>query len=188
MPIQAGNTLACGDDRSPANSQEPAAARPCFRAVLKDHPEATNRIRLIIVGEGPLRNEIEEILHRGNAVQYAWLAGARDDVPAILRMLDCFVLPSQAEGTSCTLQEAMACGLPSIATAVGGTTALIDDGITGYLVPSDDEAALAKALWTAYSAPDQLLNLGKNARKRALAGFALDSMIAQYERLFLGDI
>lgn len=166
---------------------QPLLAR-AFVQLLNEHPEAASRIRLIIVGEGPLRNEIEKILRRGNAVQNSWLAGARDDIPAILRMLDCFVLPSQAEGTSCTLQEAMACGLPSIATAVGGTTALIDDGITGYLVPSDDEAALAKALWTAYSAPDQLLNLGKNARKRALAGFALDSMIAQYERLFLGDI
>lgn len=166
---------------------QPLLAR-AFVALLKDHPEATHRMRLIIVGEGPLHKEIEEILDRGNALQYAWLAGARDDVPAVLRMLDCFVLPSQAEGTSCTLQEAMACGLPSIATAVGGTPELIEDGVTGYLVPSDNEAAMAEALWSACSSPEQLANFGRNARQRALAEFALDSMIAQYEALFLRNI
>lgn len=166
---------------------QPLLAR-AFVALLKDHPEATNRVRLIIVGEGPLHDEIEEILHRGNALQYAWLAGARNDVPAILRMLDCFVLPSQAEGTSCTLQEAMACGLPSIATAVGGTPELIENGVTGYLVPSDNEVAMAEALWSACSTPEQLVKFGRNARQRALAEFALDSMIAQYEALFLRNI
>lgn len=162
---------------------QPLLAR-AFVVLMKDHPEAARRIRLVIVGEGPLRSKIEEILREGNALQYAWMPGARNDVPAILRMLDCFVLPSQAEGTSCTLQEAMACGLPSIATTVGGTPELIEKGVNGYLVPSDDEAAMAEALWTAYNSTEQLPNLGQNARRRALADFSLGSMISQYEMLF----
>jgi glycosyltransferase involved in cell wall biosynthesis len=141
-------------------------------------------MRLVIVGDGPLRNEVEETLRHGNALQYAWLPGARNDIADILRNLDCFVLPSQAEGTSCTLQEAMACGLPAIATAVGGTPALVEEGITGNLIPADDEDSLAQALWLAYSSPEEFSTLGITARQRAIAGFGLNGMIKQYEHLF----
>ena len=99
-----------------------------FVRLLQDHPEAAIRMRLVVVGEGPLRAEIETLLADANVSHLAWLAGARDDVADVLRMLNCFVLPSQAEGTSCTLQEAMACGLPVVATAVGGTPDLLDHG------------------------------------------------------------
>jgi len=162
---------------------QPLLAR-AFVRLLQEHPEAAERMRLLIVGDGPLRREVETTLRDGHAMQYAWLPGARNDVADILRMLDCFVLPSQAEGTSCTLQEAMACGLPAIATAVGGTPALLEDGVTGYLVPSDDEEALAKALWFAYNAREAFGKLGGTAGQRALSGFTLDGMIARYEQLF----
>jgi sugar transferase (PEP-CTERM/EpsH1 system associated) len=162
---------------------QPFLAR-AFVKVLKKHPEAASRMRLLIVGDGPLRNEVEETLRLGNALQYAWLPGARNDIADILRTLDCFVLPSQAEGTSCTLQEAMACGLPAIATAVGGTPALVEEGITGNLIPADDEDSLAQALWLAYSSPEEFSKFGITARQRAIAGFGLNSMIKQYEQLF----
>jgi sugar transferase (PEP-CTERM/EpsH1 system associated) len=162
---------------------QPFLAR-AFVKLLKNHPEAASRMRLVIVGDGPLRNEVEETLRHGNALQYAWLPGARNDIADILRNLDCFVLPSQAEGTSCTLQEAMACGLPAIATAVGGTPALVEEGITGNLIPADDEDSLAQALWLAYSSPEEFSTLGITARQRAIAGFGLNGMIKQYEHLF----
>ena len=162
---------------------QPFLAR-AFVKLLKIHPEATSRMRLAIVGDGPLRNEVEETLRLGNALQYAWLPGARNDIADILRTLDCFVLPSQAEGTSCTLQEAMACGLPAIATAVGGTPALVEEGVTGNLIPADDEDSLAQALWLAYSSAEEFSKLGITARQRAIAGFGLNGMIKQYERLF----
>jgi glycosyltransferase involved in cell wall biosynthesis len=78
----------------------------------------------------------------------------------------------------------MACGLPAIATAVGGTPALVEEGITGNLIPADDEDSLAQALWLAYSSPEEFSKFGITARQRAIAGFGLNSMIKQYEQLF----
>jgi len=161
---------------------QPLLAR-AFVRLIEQHPEAARRLRLAIVGDGPLRSEVENILTTANALQYAWLPGARNDIPDILRMFDCFTLPSQAEGTSCTLQEAMACGLPAIATAVGGTPALVEEGVTGHLVPSDDEAALADAIWQAYQTPEKTAGFGLAARNKALERFALSSMIEHYDRL-----
>lgn len=161
---------------------QPLLAR-AFVRLLEQHPEAAEHLRLAIVGDGPLRSEVENILTTADVMQYAWLPGARNDIPDILRMLDCFTLPSQAEGTSCTLQEAMACGLPAIATAVGGTPALVEEGVTGHLVPSDDEAALAHAIWQAYQAPEKTARFGLAARQKALEQFSLSMMIEHYDRL-----
>ena len=136
------------------------------------------------MGEGPLRGEVQDILAKAGVQHLAWLAGARNDVADILRSLDCFVLPSQAEGTSCTLQEAMACGLPVVATAVGGTPDLVEQGVTGWLVPSDDEAAMADALWRCYTDAELARSLGATARARALANYGLDGMVQRYEKLF----
>lgn len=162
---------------------QPLLAR-AFVRLLHAHPEAADRLRLVIVGEGPLRAEVESILANAGLQHLAWLAGARNDVANIMRSLYCFVLPSQAEGTSCTLQEAMACGLPVVATAVGGTPDLVEEGVTGHLVPSDDEAAMADAIWRCYSQPDLAHAYGQTARARALANFGLDGMVKRYEDLF----
>ena len=159
-----------------------------FVRLLQDHPEAAIRMRLVVVGEGPLRAEIETLLANANVSHLAWLAGARDDVADVLRMLNCFVLPSQAEGTSCTLQEAMACGLPVVATAVGGTPDLLKHGESGFLVDSDDEAAMANAIWALYTDKAKTLRLAQNARDWALQNFGLDAMVHSYESLFSGRL
>ena len=159
-----------------------------FVRLLQDHPEAAIRMRLVVVGEGPLRAEIETLLADANVSHLAWLAGARDDVADVLRMLNCFVLPSQAEGTSCTLQEAMACGLPVVATAVGGTPDLLKHGESGFLVDSDDEAAMANAIWALYTDKAKTLRLAQNARDWALQNFGLDAMVHSYESLFSGRL
>ena len=166
---------------------QPLLAR-AFVRLLQDHPEAAARMRLVVVGEGPLRAEIETLLADANVSHLAWLAGARDDVADVLRMLNCFVLPSQAEGTSCTLQEAMACGLPVVATAVGGTPDLLDHGKSGVLVASDDEAAMATAIWGMYTDTANTLRLAQTARDRALQEFGLDAMVHSYETLFSGRL
>ena len=163
---------------------QPLLAR-AFVQMVQDHPEAAARARLVIIGEGPLRQSVESILASAGLQHLAWLAGARDDVAAIMRTLNCFALPSQAEGTSCTLQEAMASGLPVVATAVGGTPDLVEEGVTGYLVPSEDTNALAQALWRCYSEPKTSQTLGATARARALANFGLAGMVQRYQALFL---
>lgn len=155
-----------------------------FAQLIHDHPEAAVNMRLVIVGEGPLRAEIDAILRQAGIEHLAWLAGARSDIPALLKQLRCFVLPSQAEGTSCTLQEAMATGLPVVATAVGGTPELVTDGATGYLVPSEDVSAMAQALWRCYSTPEIMASFGDVARTTAIARFGVGRMIHQYSYVF----
>ena len=162
---------------------QPLLAR-AFVKLIKDHPEAAQHVRLVIVGEGGLRADIESILATAGLQHLAWLAGARNDVAQIMQALDCFVLPSQAEGTSCTLQEAMACGLPVVATAVGGTPDLVEEGMTGHLVPSEDAQAMANALWRCYSEPETSARYGQTARARALVHFGLAGMIDRYRSLF----
>jgi len=162
---------------------QPLLAR-AFVQLVRDHPQAAERLRLVIVGDGPLRAEVQSVLTQAGLEHLAWLAGARNDVADILRQLNCFVLPSQAEGTSCTLQEAMACGLPVVATAVGGTPALVDDGSTGYLVPSDDAQAMAHALWTCFNEPEKTRSFGRVARAKAIAQFGMGHMVQRYQQLF----
>lgn len=157
-----------------------------FVRLLREYPKAAARVRLVVVGDGPLRASVEAVLEKAGVRHLAWLAGARDDVADILRMLDCFVLPSQAEGTSCTLQEAMASGLPVVATAVGGTPDLVEDGVTGRLVASDDEVAMARAIAALYADPDMAGRYAQTARARSLSRFGLDAMVQAYATLFAG--
>jgi sugar transferase (PEP-CTERM/EpsH1 system associated) len=157
-----------------------------FVRLLTQHPELAERVRLVIVGDGPLRGEIDTILERGGVRHLAWMAGMREDVADILQMLDAFVLPSTAEGMSCTLQEAMACGLPVVATAVGGTPEVVEDGVSGVLVAANDEVAMADALYRCVSQPQWARSLGAAARARVQAMFALDRTVARYEALFGG--
>ncbi len=162
---------------------QPYLAR-AFVRLAKQHPEVLERMRLIIVGDGPLRGQVEAILAEANLQAYAWLPGARDDIPEILRMLDCFTLPSLAEGTSCTLQEAMATGLPAIVTTVGGNTKLVEQTRNGWWTPANDESEFSQALWAAWSNPEALQAYGSEARRLALETFALDGMISAYATLF----
>lgn len=100
-------------------------ARAFVRA-LALQPGLRARLRLVMVGEGPLRQEALEVLAAGDATHLAWLPGERSDVPEVMRALDCFVLPSLAEGISNTILEAMASGLPVLATRVGGNAELVE--------------------------------------------------------------
>lgn len=155
-----------------------------FVRLLAMHPQAAARARLVIVGDGPLRHEVESILANAGVQHLAWLPGARQDVAAILQCMDCFVLPSLTEGTSCTLQEAMATGLPTVATAVGGTPDLVEVGGTGQLVQPGDVDGMAQALWAYMADPALALQQGGLARQHALQRFALAGMVSRYDRLF----
>lgn len=164
---------------------QPLLAR-AFVRMLEQHPQAAALARLVIVGDGPLRADVQGVLHQAGRANLAWVPGARDDIPELLRALDCFVLPSQAEGTSCTLQEAMATGLPVIATAVGGTPALLSHGDTGRLIPSDDVEALAQSMWECFEAPQAAKKMGLRARKAIIAQHGVHAMIQRYLGL-MGD-
>lgn len=141
-------------------------------------------LRLALVGDGPLRAEAEELLRRENVADHAWFAGARDDVPRIMRGLDLFVLPSRAEGISNTLLEAMASGLPVVATRVGGNPELMEEGESGILVPPMDPPAMAAAIGRYYSSRDTAKRHGAFAREIAVRRFGLDVMVANYLNLY----
>ena len=155
-----------------------------FVLLLTRHPAARRDLRLLIIGEGPARAQIEAILAAGGVTDLVWLPGARNDGAANLRRLHCFVLPSLAEGTSCTLQEAMAAALPVVASAVGGTPDLVQAGVTGKLVKPDDDEALAGALWDYYCDQAVAMEHGRCGRARFVAGYTLDGMVANYAPLF----
>ena len=139
---------------------------------------------LVLVGEGPCRAALEARAARSDLAGRIRLLGARSDVPDLLRAFDLFVLPSIAEGISNTVLEAMATGLPVIATRTGGNPELVEDGVTGALVPVGDRAALARAL-RAQLADAHLRRLqGKAGRQRAAAEFSLERMAGRYAELY----
>jgi glycosyltransferase involved in cell wall biosynthesis len=108
-----------------------------------------------MIGDGPLRARAQAMLAEAGVAGLAWLPGQRDDIPEILRGLDCFVLPSLAEGISNTILEAMASGLPVIATDVGGNAELIEAGRSGELVAVSDAAAMAQQIARYANDPQQ---------------------------------
>ena len=135
-------------------------------------------------GDGPLRAESQAVLRDAGAAELAWLPGERDDVADVMRGLNCFVLPSLAEGISNTILEAMAAGLPVIATDVGGNAELVDHMRTGCIVPSSDVEAMAQALVRMYNDPQGCAAMAAAARAEVLRRFSLDSMVAAYQDLY----
>lgn len=153
------------------------------RAFVKAHRmdgEARRRMRLVLVGEGSLRAGVEAILAEGGVRDCAWFAGERGDVPAIMRGLDCFALPSRSEGISNTILEAMASGLPVVATRVGGNGELVEHDMTGALVPPGDADALAGAILDYFKFPATARRHGKSARRVVVQRFSLERMVTDY--------
>jgi sugar transferase (PEP-CTERM/EpsH1 system associated) len=155
------------------------------RAFIEARREAAGKsLRLLMVGDGPLRAPAEQELAQAGLSDAAWLPGSRDDVPALMRAMDVFVLGSRREGISNTVLEAMASGLPVIASAVGGNLELVRHGQTVVLVPPGEPAAIAAALIDYVAQPALRLEHGCRARARAEQEYSLRRMLADYERLY----
>lgn len=151
-----------------------------FLRLLQDVPDARRRYRLVIIGDGPLRQDALDLLKAGNAANLAWLPGARDDVPTMMQAFDLFVLPSIAEGISNTILEAMATGLPVLATRVGGNAELVVQDETGWLIPAADHAAMARAIAMVTMDGEKLRAFGRAGRRRIENAFSLDGMVDRY--------
>jgi sugar transferase (PEP-CTERM/EpsH1 system associated) len=146
--------------------------------------EFAARCRLFLIGDGPLRAEAMDLLAAANLADSVWAPGERSDIPTILRAMDIFVLPSAAEGISNTILEAMASGLPVIATRVGGNPELVVDGETGRLVPARDAARLSSALNELALDERRRRRFGEASLKRVLAEFSIDSMVVRYQQVY----
>ena len=146
------------------------------------------RLRLVMLGGGPLLEAARQRLAEAGAGDQAWLPGDRVDVAQLLPHFDIFALPSQAEGISNTLLEAMACGCAPVATDVGGNPELVEAGVNGLLVPSQDSAALAGALASLVGEPALRQRFAEASLARARGQFSLDGMMAAYGALYASAV
>jgi glycosyltransferase involved in cell wall biosynthesis len=148
--------------------------------------DADPAFRLEIAGDGPCLPELRRLAAELGLDGSVTFLGLVRDVPALLARAKLYVLSSISEGVSLTLLEAMACGLPVVATRVGGTPEVVVDETTGLLVPPGDPAALAAALNRTYRDADLAAALGRRGRARVEAHFDIRRMVAAYERKYLG--
>lgn len=161
-----------------------------FADVVRERGDAAASARLLVVGDGPLRARLEQQARTLGIAQRVCFAGDRADVAQLLQCLDVFVLPSLAEGISNTLLEAMATGLPVIATRAGGNVELVEDGANGALFDLADAQALTRLITGYLAEPALRRRHGARSRQRAVENFSLQAMVdsyrGTYERLLLG--
>lgn len=155
-----------------------------FAALLQRLPEAQVSPQLVIVGEGSARGILEKYAARNGITGYVKFVGASDDVSGLLRTFDVFVLPSLNEGISNTILEAMASGLPVLATNVGGNPELVDDGVTGSLFAPGDWNGLAALLQTSVEDRSLRLAQGNAGRERATNKFSMNAMTNSYLNIY----
>ena len=153
-------------------------------AALGDPALAVLPVKLFIVGDGPDRQRCQELIEHGGLGERVVLLGHRDDVQDLLKSSDCFVLASSTEGLSCSIIEAMAAGLPVVATAVGGNAELVMEGVSGFLVPPDNPTALAFRLNEMVLNEEKRRQFGQAGLALATQGLSLSSMVKKYVSIY----
>lgn len=152
-------------------------------------PDSGGRWRLLIAGDGSelctLRQFVDGSPNLRGRVEFV---GDIRYIPEFLNALDVYALPSVAEGISNSLLEAMATGLPVIASATGGNPEVVVDGESGLLFPVGDSGELAKRLQMVREQVEPRVSLGKQALQRVKRHFSMDSMVQEYERLYSGVV
>jgi glycosyltransferase involved in cell wall biosynthesis len=156
-----------------------AAAR-----VLPLHPE----LQFQIAGDGPRMEELRALADSLGIANHVSFLGHREDVPALLAAADAFVLPSRSEAFPNGAIEAMAAGLPVVASAVGGLLDLIEPGRTGLLVEPDNVQALADAIAALTASPPLAAALGGAARDEVARRYGFDRMVRSFEDLYLSRL
>jgi sugar transferase (PEP-CTERM/EpsH1 system associated) len=161
---------------------------------LKDHLTAIRtvervaavrpEVRLLLVGEGPERDKIEAEVRQRRLGDHVRFLGLRTDVARLVSAADVFLLTSISEGIPLTVIEAMAAAVPVVSTRVGGVGEVVQDGQTGLLAGSGDDAALAEHILNLAADPTRRRHLGQRGRDRAHAAFGESRMHAEYLRLY----
>jgi glycosyltransferase involved in cell wall biosynthesis len=146
-------------------------------------PLLSSQVRLVLIGDGEARAAVEAAVAALPDPRWVVMTGRRMDVPKLVHAFDVFALSSKSEGLPLVVPEAMAAGLPIVATAVGGLPSVVDDGETGLLVPVD-EAALANALAQLEGDRVRARTMGIKGREVALARYSHDRMVDSYLELY----
>lgn len=155
-----------------------------FAHLLKIRPHLQNNLRLVIAGGGILETSLRNEAGALGIDRQVWFAGPRDDVPSLLLHFDLFVLSSIAEGIPMTVLEAMAAGVPVVATDVGGVREVIRPYIDGLLVPPGAQESLASAIAILMENKDLRIDMARSARQRVTDKFSLDAMTAAYKEMY----
>jgi glycosyltransferase involved in cell wall biosynthesis len=137
---------------------------------LREFPDTV----FLVVGDGPLRTDLHALAASLELLPSLRFLGARDDVWELLQVSDLLVMPSLWEGLPVAMIEAAACGIPVVASRVGGVEEVVEDGVSGLLVPPGDDAALASSIAYMLSVPERRLQMGGEARRRVEERFSVD--------------
>jgi glycosyltransferase involved in cell wall biosynthesis len=151
-----------------------------MRIVRQRHPS----VRLLVAGTGPQESRLRQLAVELNLAEEIVFAGFRKDIPQILSALDVFVLASQDEGLGVALLEAACCGLPLVATNVGGIPEVVRDGSTGFLVAPGDTPSLAERIMYLLEHRQEAREMGQRARAFVRENFSLDTMVQRYHELY----
>jgi len=143
-----------------------------------------SKLKLWLVGDGKLRSSVKEMVQNLGLRDRVLFLGTRSDIPKLMACSDIFVLSSKWEGLPLVVIEAMAAGKPVVATAVGGVPELVENGLTGLLVPSDNANALAEALLLLAEDPELRQVMGQKGQKKAIDRFDISRTAREYEALY----
>jgi glycosyltransferase involved in cell wall biosynthesis len=157
-----------------------------LRAFARMKGQSSN-LTLAIAGDGPLRAHLESLASESGIAARVKFLGHRRDIKALLNAADVFVMPSLSEGLPLAILEAMAIGLPIIATAVGGVPEVIKSGETGWLVQPQQPEALASTLCNVLQNESERRRIGNSAQVLCRRDYALDATIRDYVRLYEGQ-
>ncbi|HBF33393.1 TPA: hypothetical protein DDW35_02395 [Candidatus Sumerlaeota bacterium] len=155
-----------------------------FIRVAEEIAKTRQNVRILIAGDGGLREELEKIAAQKSVADKIQFLGKRDDIPELLQAADLYMMASFKEGFSNALIEAMAAGLPVVATDVGGNAEAVEQGKSGVIVPPHDDDAFVAAVARLVDNADERARLSEGARTRAQR-FSLNNMVAEVQALYL---
>ena len=166
-------------------SFKPAKGHAYLIRAVREARDMLPNLKLLIVGDGPLKPQIERLVKRMGLEKTVVFLGKRSDAVKFLWLCDIFVLPSVSEGLGLAAIEAMAAGRPVVATRVGGIPEAVRDGVDGLLVPPRDPEALARAIVTLARDEGLRRRMGEAGRRRAREEFSVEEAARRYEEFYL---
>jgi sugar transferase (PEP-CTERM/EpsH1 system associated) len=176
-----GSDIVIGTVGRLADVKDQQTLLQAFKRVL----EAGHPAKLVIVGDGPLRQALEHLAGEISISQSTRFLGDRQDIAELLNLMDVFVLSSISEGTSMSLLEAMASRVPCVVTDVGGNSELIKDGQSGYLAPPSDPDRIAEKIMLALTEPERSTELTARALEIVRNHYSIGVTATKYQELYL---